>query len=57
MEKKEIQQFLFNKYMQKQRDLVEDAVMAYGGVITKNGRILTVEEMESLHLPPLADSN
>ena len=40
--------FILKKYLQKQRDLIEDAMMTYGSVITKNGRILTVKEMEIL---------
>ncbi len=39
---------ILKKYLQKQRDLIEDAMMTYGSVISKNGRILTVKEMEIL---------
>ena len=49
-EKTDIKAFILKKYIQKQRDLTEDAVLAYGTVITKDGRILTVTEMESFYL-------
>jgi len=47
-ERKDIKNYILKKYIQKQRDLMEDALNAYGTVITKNGKILTVREMESL---------
>jgi len=47
--KETVKDFILKKYLQQQRDLVEDALMAYGNVITKDGRILTVTEMENLN--------
>ena len=47
-ERKDIKNYILKKYIQKQRDLMEDALMACGTVITKNGKILTVREIEKL---------
>ena len=48
IERKDIKNYILKKYIQEQRDLMENALNVYGTVITKNGKILTVREMESL---------
>lgn len=62
MEKQEIKAYIlkkaFAKYVdemyditpQELRDRVEDCVMAYGTIFVKDGRVLTLEEMESLFI-------
>lgn len=45
-----VKQYIARKYLKKQKELIEDAMLAYGCVITNNGRILTVKEMENLFL-------
>jgi len=49
-EKTDIKNLILKKYIRKQRDLIENAMLLYGTVITKDGRILTVTEMESFYL-------
>ena len=48
--RKDISNFILKKYLEKQKDLVEEAMLYYGSVITKGGRVLTVTEMENLRL-------
>lgn len=62
MEKQEIKAYIlkkaYEKYVdeileitpQELRDRVEDCVLAYGSVFVKDGRVLTLEEMESLFI-------
>ena len=56
-DRKDISNFILKKYIEKQRDLIEEAVCTYGTVVTKDGKILTVSEMENLRLPDINSNN
>lgn len=60
MEREKLQAFIlkkeYNKYVddildisaQELRDRVEDCVLAYGMIMTKDGKVLTLKEMENV---------
>ena len=43
-----ITQFIAKKFIEKEREKIELAMATYGSVIVKDGRVLTVKEMENL---------